>query len=146
MEKDIRIVSPAWIDACVADGGWVDERHFPVVSKPDAQNAKSALKAATATANAATIPSSGRDGAAKGAAAAAAMQQHPAIRIEDLPPIDDFPPCQVFQGLTFYIHGYEPQICDYVIQLVIKGGGMRYPLLLPGVTTTVFENTPANDR
>jgi hypothetical protein len=151
MEKNIRIVSPAWIDACVAEGGWVDERLFPVVSKPDAPNSKSALKATVAASNTSETaaranssgPSSTHDGSSKGRAA---TQQHPEIRIEDLPPIDDFPPCQVFQGATFYIHGYEPQICDYVIQLVIKGGGMRYPLLLPGVTTAVFENISANDR
>ena len=143
---NVHIVSTAWIEECVKKEKWVQElpylvalsssvggpsrnqnQAFETLSKNEAKISAAETVTATATATATVPPEESH---------LAPPQIPPAINWGSLPSVDKIPDERrgILRRDTFFISGFDQVAADYLISLVLAGGGARHFVLTTSVT------------
>ena len=133
---NVHIVSAAWIEECVKRERWVQELPYLIVLSPNIgtinhnqnQAFEPQLKEEMKISTTATAPQE----ESKEAPPLAPL----ALDWDSLPSLDKIPKerCGILRHDTFFISGFDQAEADYLISLVLAGGGARHFVLTTSVT------------
>ncbi len=150
---NVNIVSTEWVDECIRRGRCVPEQPYLVLPRVNGRsragatssrdNMESKAVAIQLNAGFGEQEQSVRGGDVDGAAS----HHPPGLDWDKLPSVERVGAEQshVLRDDVFFISGFNPEQTDYLIQMILAGGGKRHFVLTMSVTK-VFLGPEANER
>jgi hypothetical protein len=153
MWGNVHIVNTKWVGDCVQRGRWIPEQPFlvlPNVGKGNVSRKPAAYTSSLPAGGAGRHRAEeqrGRNKDAIMACSAAETGPPPGLEWETLPSVDlvSEDKASIFGHDVFFISGFSPSQTDYLIKMILVGGGKRHFVLSMAVTK-IFLGPDANDK
>ena len=139
------VVSPGWVRECAKMKRWIHEQPYLIVKLPEGGGVirsstttapTSSVPAATPASTPAAASSSSSSSSSPSSSKPPRKAQPPSFLWDDLPDPSSVHPSRrsLLQHDVFFVSGFAAEQRDYVVRLVLAGGGARHHVLTAGVT------------